>query len=566
MATKDSPPSTKPSPAPSHSEKQPSNVDEPTLLKSFFDYLDTYFSTPSSSWSLPAFKEYASTYPFIRPARDIQPAESWYTRLTKIAACKPPFESASPADVSIAKSHLSKRRKGTSRSTGARALAAAVPRVTVSNSPMFFGAANVSSVSGYTVNNTPTTTKPAEADGSSAEPPKKRQRRESVGISIATVDSKIDSWLDVTASTPVLSARVSSEEPQPSSLDAEDGPTPTDHVIDALPITEYKLPSGTLLHAAIETFLSTPQPAMKNSPLYTDLQSRYVFPHHPSLRLLLQPSDILHIQSLLPTLPLVSATFKSFLTAHQAYLTHNHPLHLPNYPQEIIGDNEKVKKEWLYIHASMLHFRTHFSTLQTRALSHGEGWCDVNVWAQLLDTALLLSESLSLDRKELQSCADAPAAVWVVSDANKTGLPSYDGIFRSVNGGGGGGVGTRLDLGFVEVKPARAPYPKSSRADREKVIRAMAASLHGFHKLMEASASIDAEKEKTDTSSPPSVIVIGLICNGLSMTLMRVRARDCDATNAVGGVLEGEDGVGGDTESGKGMVAGQSDGLVGDGR
>ncbi|KAK6344569.1 hypothetical protein TWF718_006529 [Orbilia javanica] len=384
---------------------------------------------------------------------------------------------------------------------------------------MFFGAANVSSVSGYAVNSTTTTTKSAEADGSSVEPPKKRQRRGSAGTNIAPANSNVNSWLDITASTPVLSTRASSEEPQPSSLDAEVELAPVDHVIDALPSTEYKLPSGTLLDAAIETFLSTSQLAMKNSPSYIDLRSRYLFPHHHSLRLLFQPSDIRHLQSLLPTLPLVSATFKSFLTDHQAYLTLNNPLHLPTYPQEIIGDNKNVKKEWLYIHASMLHFRTHFSTLQTRALSHGEGWCDVNVWAQLLDTAFLFSETLSLDRKELQSCADAPA-VWIVSDA-KTGLPSYDGIFRSVNGGGSGGIGTRLDLGFVEVKPARAPYAKSSRADREKVIRAMAASLHGFHELMEASAPIDAEKKETDTSSPPPVIVIGLICNGLSMTLMR---------------------------------------------
>ncbi|KAK6503901.1 hypothetical protein TWF481_008902 [Arthrobotrys musiformis] len=386
---------------------------------------------------------------------------------------------------------------------------------------MFFGAANVSSVSGYAVNKTTTTTKPVEADGSSVEPPKKRQRRGSLGSGIATVNSEVDSWIDTTVSTPALNARASSEEPQRSSLDTEAGPAQTDPAIDALPSAEYKLPSGILLHTAIETFLSTPQAAMKNSPFYTDLQSRHLFPHHPSLRLLFQPSDIQHLQSLLPTLPPVPATFKSFLTAHQAYLSHNNPLHLPKYPQEIIGDNENVKKEWLYIHASMLHFRTHFSTLQTRALSHGEGWCDVNVWAQLLDTALLFSDTLSLDRKELQSCTDASAAVWVVSDASKTGLPSYDGIFRSLNGGGGGGVGTRLDLGFVEVKPARAPYPKSSRADREKVIRAMAASLHGFHELMEVSASIDVEKEETDTPSPPPVIVIGLICNGLSMTLMR---------------------------------------------
>ncbi|KAK6338587.1 hypothetical protein TWF730_002649 [Orbilia blumenaviensis] len=386
---------------------------------------------------------------------------------------------------------------------------------------MFFGPANISSVSGHAVNNT-TSSRPVEAEGSSVEPPKKRQRSESVGTSTPTVDSNVDSWLDIT-STPVLdvpSPRVSSEEPQPSSLDAGVGPTATDHVIDALPSTEYKLPSGTLLHAAIDSFLSTPQPAMKTSPFYTDLRSRCIFPHHPPLRLLFQPSDIHHLQSILPTLPLVSATFKSFLTAHQAYLTLNNPVHLPTYPQEMIGDDESVKKEWLYIHASMIHFRTHFSTLQTRALSHGEGWLDVNVWAQLLDTALLFSETLSLDRKELQSCADTPAAVWVVSDANKTGLPSYDGIVRSVNGGGGG-VGTRLDLGFVEVKPARVPYPKSSRADREKVIRAMTASLHGFHELMEPSGPIDAGRKETDMTSPSPVIVIGLLCNGLSMTLMR---------------------------------------------
>lgn len=75
---------------------------------------------------------------------------------------------------------------------------------------------------------------------------------------------------------------------------------------------------------------------------------------------------------------------------------------------------------------------------------------------------------------------------------------SYDGILRNSRITK---KNTRLDIGFVEVKPARTPYPKDSAEDRLKVIRAMRSSLLNLMSI------VDSGIEK--------IVVVGVICNGL---------------------------------------------------
>lgn len=94
-------------------------------------------------------------------------------------------------------------------------------------------------------------------------------------------------------------------------------------------------------------------------------------------------------------------------------------------------------------------------------------------------------------RKELQSNVHGS-----IITAQK--LPSYDGILRNSK------VtrrDSRIDIGFIEAKPARTPYPKDSTADRLKVIHAMRSSLLYLKSIV---AKSDME----------NVVVIGVICNG----------------------------------------------------
>lgn len=76
--------------------------------------------------------------------------------------------------------------------------------------------------------------------------------------------------------------------------------------------------------------------------------------------------------------------------------------------------------------------------------------------------------------------------------------PSYDGILRNSQVTK---KESRIDIGFIEVKPARSPYPKDSTSDRLKVINAMRSSL--LH-LKQMSGKPDMKK----------VVVVGVICNG----------------------------------------------------
>lgn len=81
--------------------------------------------------------------------------------------------------------------------------------------------------------------------------------------------------------------------------------------------------------------------------------------------------------------------------------------------------------------------------------------------------------------------------------AQKT--PSYDGILRNSQVTK---KESRIDIGFIEVKPARSPYPKDSASDRLKVINAMRSLL--LH-LKRMGGQPDMRK----------VVVVGVICNDI---------------------------------------------------
>ncbi|KAF8420256.1 hypothetical protein EV426DRAFT_613007 [Tirmania nivea] len=252
-----------------------------------------------------------------------------------------------------------------------------------------------------------------------------------------------------------------------------------------------QLPSGPFLEDMLKTVIENQAHGSDDEIAF--LKKGVFFPHQAG-NFISNAEDLDYVQSLFPPFHPTSSKFNELLDAHKDFISQDDPGTLPTCPFDL---SEHERNEWFYIHAAVIHFRQHFTKIASMSSSHGEGWSDVNIWAHLLDTAFLYSDTLSLDRKEIQSNVHG-----TVTATQKT--PSYDGILRSSQVT----RKERIDIGFIEVKPARSPYPKDSTSDRLKVINAMQSSL--LH-LKRMGGKPDMKK----------VVVVGVICNGTSMTVLQ---------------------------------------------
>jgi len=269
-----------------------------------------------------------------------------------------------------------------------------------------------------------------------------------------------------------------------------------DQAIQSPTESEILLPSGSFLTAEVAAAIKNPAQNVKD---WLNLLRQGVFFPQQACKFISNADDVKFLQSLIPSFPPTSKRFDELLETHSDYIRTNDSQKLPTCPA---GLSHAELEEWFYMHAAAIHFRQHLLKISSHAPSHGEGWSDVNIWAHLLDTAFLYSQTLSLDRKELQSNVHDTG---MIITAKK--LPSYDGILRSSQ------VTTkenRIDIGFVEAKPARAPYPKNKTTDRLKVINAMRSSLRYLQSL-ECSSEVRSKQ----------LVVIGIICHGTSMTVLQ---------------------------------------------
>lgn len=75
-------------------------------------------------------------------------------------------------------------------------------------------------------------------------------------------------------------------------------------------------------------------------------------------------------------------------------------------------------------------------------------------------------------------------------------IAAFDGIIRNLTCA----KHNRFDIGFVEVKPPREPYPKDSTEDRNKILSALKCSLRHIC---------------TKLPTMKDVVLIGILCNGM---------------------------------------------------
>lgn len=193
----------------------------------------------------------------------------------------------------------------------------------------------------------------------------------------------------------------------------------------------------------------------------------------------LTPEDLKFLLDHFPALPPVSDYFKSAIEACRPFWNdHRNPA---NYlkPPHFVSDEEQ--HTWQYVSAAVQHYCLYFRKIHERAMYHCEVWADVNVWSHLFDFGYLGSSTLTVNRKELRT-------------AVRTSTHKHDGIVRSAV------VKNGHDLGFIEVKPMRQ-YSDDMAADRKKVYESIVATL---------------KRHNT-----PGAIVIGIICEGMTYTILR---------------------------------------------
>lgn len=237
------------------------------------------------------------------------------------------------------------------------------------------------------------------------------------------------------------------------------------------------LHSGTSLRQFLNETLGLPDNTTK-----TFQARRIIFVQSKFFQKHLSCEDFQELGRLVPAAPRVPPYFLAVMEACQPYLKNPSNSAWLSCPPAADDQDPYIMS---YIFGAIMHISIMKQRILNRAPSHGEVWHEVNIWNTILDWAFLRSDVLTIDRKELNHQA-------VVAASRK-----YDGILRTV------GRQCRIDLGFIEVKPKRCPYESSSDSDREKVIQAMIDSLVSI--------------------SVSDVIVSGIICNGLAMTIWRGR-------------------------------------------
>jgi len=335
----------------------------------------------------------------------------------------------------------------------------------------------------------------------------------SASASASTSCESREGDLNPSFATSPLGATSDIDQEETSESDSEDIFSPS---INQFP--DLQLPSGSFLTATLKAIVNADRHPQNSQDTTTSddsddhdfalLRKAIFFPHRANH--LFNETDLTFLQDLFPEFPKLPDSFRKYLDTHKEFIEKRNPCALPGYPSARGGEAGALSvaevDEWFYIHAAAVHFQRHFAKIEKLSLSHGEGWTDVNIWAHLLDTAFLYSSTLSLDRKELQS--NIHDAVITVQKS------SYDGILRNSRITK---KTSRLDIGFIEVKPARTPYPKDSATDRLKVIKAMRSSLLNLISIVKHDHGNENEKSEVLRK----IVVVGVICNGTSMTVLQ---------------------------------------------
>ncbi|RPA77267.1 hypothetical protein BJ508DRAFT_364581 [Ascobolus immersus RN42] len=480
------------------------------------DWYFSYFAPPS--WD---FRRFLHHYTTITPKPTVSATKIWTQKLDAIRTRTPPFEASSTVAVRRAKRILralehssrekdrkkeKKNSKGTSTSATSTASSALFSNITNSSISI-----NIDSTVATPLQPQPTT-EPAARDP--AEGTKTTAVESTKLPPPAPSETSNGTTQPPPAYEPPTRPSTPREKTPPSSPPYRSSTVSSSPPPYTLP--DLRLSDGRTLRQLVTAFTST---FPHRTPFLEHLENNIFFLPSPHFRSMLPaPSDLKLCQELLPSTLKVPAFVKYSIQAWSSYIDSPSAATMPRCPETATLEELGT---WTWIQSAVTHFTCCFDTITSRGPSHGEGWADANIWAPLLDALFLRSKTLTLDRKELQ--------------ANTGGggrKSSYDGIVRSTGA-------RRVDLGYIEVKPVREPYAKSSSTDRGKVVEGMKAALTEIRQsLPEAYPSFSSSHHEDesealctagDSGAPigkkddpmKDIVVVGLLCNGMTLTVLR---------------------------------------------